>query len=99
MIAYYVYDEAKAKDLVIIPEMACAVAVDEKVMADFIGATPIFAAWSGDACEIVAPEDFGLVIATREETGDVCVLKADLWQERMAHHLGEVKPEYEKNQK
>jgi len=99
MIAYYVYDEEKQKDLVIIPEMACAVAVDEKVMADFIGAAPVFAAWSGDACEIVAPEDFGLVIATREEQGDVCVLKADLWQERMAQHLREVRPEYEMDQK
>ncbi len=98
MIAYYVYDEKKEKDLVILPEMGCAVAVDEKVMADFIGATPMFAAWSGDTCQIVAPEDFGLVIATREDQGDVCVLKMDLWQERMVHYLGEVKPEYEMDQ-
>lgn len=98
MIAYYVYDEGKKKDLVIIPEMSCAVDVDEKVMADFISATPVFAAWSGDSCQIVAPEDFGLVIATRDELGDVCVLKMDLWQERMTHYLGEVKPEYEMDQ-
>lgn len=95
MIAYYVYDEGKKKDLVILPEMGCAVTVDADVMADFIGATPVFAAWSGDTCQIVAPEDFGLVIATREEQGDVCVLKMDLWQERMVRYLGEVKPEYE----
>lgn len=47
----------------------------------------------------MAPEDFGLVIATREERGDVCVLKMDLWQERMAHYLGKVKPGYEMDQK
>jgi|GEM_PF-452795 len=99
MIAYYVYDETKAKDRVIIPDMGCAVPVDENVMADFIGAAPIFAAWSGDSCQIVAPEDFGLVIATREERGDVCVLKMDLWQERMAHYLGEVKSGYGMDQK
>jgi len=35
MIAYYVYDETKAEDRVIIPDMGCAVPVDENVMADF----------------------------------------------------------------
>ncbi len=98
MIAYYVYDEGKEKDRVILPEMGCAVSVDAKVMADFIGISPAFAAWSGETCRIVAPEDFGVVIATREEQGDVAVIKPDLWQARMVHYLGEVKPEYESDQ-
>lgn len=95
MIAYYVYDEKKEKDLVILPEMGCAVTVNETILAEFIGPTPMFAAWSGDACQIVSPEDFGKVIATREDQGDVAVLDQDLWQARMAYYLGEVKPEYE----
>jgi hypothetical protein len=48
----------------------------------------MFASWSGDACGLVAPEDFGVVIATRDDNGDVCVMDQDKWRERMEHYLG-----------
>jgi hypothetical protein len=92
MIAYYVHDAKKETDTIIMPDMGCAVPVDAERMQAFISVDPSFARWSGDSCADLAPEDFGTVIATREEGGDVCVLDAVLWRERIAHHLGEVKP-------
>jgi hypothetical protein len=56
---------------------------------DFISVDPAFAKWSGDACGELDPADFGTVLATREEGGDVCVLNHDLWKSRMRHYLEE----------
>ena len=83
MLAYYVHDAKKKNDLIIIPDMGCSVAVDSERVEKFISAGPSFAEWSGDACGL-PPEDFGTVVATRDEAGDVCVLDNDLWRERMA---------------
>jgi hypothetical protein len=35
-----------------------------------------------------ATEDFGTVVATRDDGGDVCVIDHELWKERMEHYLG-----------
>jgi hypothetical protein len=48
----------------------------------------VFASWPGDACGLVSPEDFGVVIATRDDDGDVCVIDHALWRKRMAYYLG-----------
>ena len=89
MIAYYVHDEKKEDDLIILPQMGCRLSVDPQVFQDFISVAPSFSKWSGDACGEPDPADFGTVLATREEGGDVCVLKQDLWQSRMRHYLDE----------
>jgi len=86
MIAYYVHDKKKTDDLIIVPEMGCAITVTQETFEKFIGVNPVFAEWSGDSCGLVEPEDFGTVVATREEGGDVCILKEELWRERMAHY-------------
>ena len=57
-------------------------------MEAFISVKPDFASWSGDACGELSPEDFGTIVASREEGGDVCVVNHDLWRSRMAHNLG-----------
>ncbi len=88
MIAYYVHDPKKENDTIVLPDRGCSVAVDAGGMERFIAVDPNFAGWSGDACADVSPEDFGVVIATRDDNGDVCVLNHDLWRERMAHYLG-----------
>jgi hypothetical protein len=88
MIAYFVHDTDQGRDLLVIPETGCTAAVDERVMGQFIAPVPHFAGIEGDSCAAPIPEDFGTVIATREEEGDVCVRDAALWQARMAHHLG-----------
>jgi hypothetical protein len=49
---------------------------------------PDFANWTGMRCAQVKPEEFGTVIATRDDQGDVCILKEELWRERMLAHLG-----------
>ena len=88
MIAYYVHDKKKDIDLIVLPEMGCSVAVDTARMEAFISVSPQFADWSGDACGELSPEDFGTIVATRQDRGDVCVVNHDLWRQRMAHHLG-----------
>lgn len=88
MIAYFVHDTRKASDTIYLPDRGCFVPVDRAAMERFIAVKPDFAGWTGHACAAVAPEEFGTVIATRDDTGDVCILKQDLWRERMLAQLG-----------
>ena len=88
MIAYYVHDHKKEDDVIIIPNRECAVPVDRARLEAFISVDPVFASWPGDACGLVSPEDFGVVIATRDDDGDVCVIDQGLWRERMEYYLG-----------
>lgn len=87
MIAYFVHDDNNDRDIVVLPGTGCSVPVDRTGFENFISATPDFANWTGNACVDLAPEDFGTVVATRDNDGDVCVLKGDLWRARMAHYL------------
>ena len=88
MIAYYVHDAKKENDLIVIPDRECSVPVDRQRLEAFISVDPLFASWPGDACGMVSPEDFGIVIATRDDGGDVCVLHNELWRRRMDYYLG-----------
>ena len=88
MIAYYVYDEKKEHDVIVLPDRECSVPVDAERMEAFISVDPNFAGWSGDTCGVVSPEDFGVVIATRDDGGDVCVVNHEFWRERMQYYLG-----------
>lgn len=88
MIAYYVHDSKKGIDLIVLPDMGCSVAVDAGRLEAFISVSPDFASWSGDACGELSPEDFGTIVASRNEGGDVCVVNHDLWRRRMTHYLG-----------
>ena len=88
MIAYYVYDAENNHDTIVLPDMGCQVPVNPERFQDFISVDPVFAKWSGDTCGDLNPNDMGKVLATREEGGDVCVLKDRLWQNRMNHFLG-----------
>ncbi len=88
MIAYYVHDSKKETDRIVLPDMGCSVAVDAARMEAFISVKPDFASWSGDTCGELSPEDFGTIVASRHEAGDVCVVNHDLWRQCMAHYLG-----------
>ena len=88
MIAYYVHDDKKKDDLIVLSELGCTVPVSRQRMEDFISVNPDFSKWSGNACSDLAPEDFGAVVATREDAGDVCVVNHDLWRKRMEYYLG-----------
>jgi hypothetical protein len=87
MIAYFVHDAKKQNDLIVLPEMGCAVTAAPERVQEFIAVSPNFAKWSGNSCSGVSPEEFGQVIATRDESGDVCILDESLWQERLTHYL------------
>ena len=88
MIAYYVHDAKKENDVIVIPDRECSTTVDRERLEAFISVDPVFASWSGDTCELVSPEDFGVVIATRDDGGDVCVMDQEKWRQRMEHYLG-----------
>ena len=88
MIAYFVHDSKEETDMIVLTDMGCSVAVDAGRMETFISVKPDFASWSGDACGVLSPEDFGTIVASRDEGGDVCVVNHDLWRRRMAHFLG-----------
>jgi hypothetical protein len=87
MEAFYIHAPQKENDLIILPQSSCSVTVNTQRFKEFIAAKPNFSQWSGDSCGDLAPEDFGEVIASRSEEGDVCILKEDLWRQRMAHYL------------
>ncbi|MGD8366491.1 MAG: hypothetical protein PVG78_02520 [Desulfobacterales bacterium] len=82
MLAYFVHNAKNQNDVIVIPDMHCSVRVDPERFEAFISATPNFAEWSGEACEL-PPEDMGKVVATRDEFGDVCVLDDDAWRSRV----------------
>jgi hypothetical protein len=88
MIAYFVHDSKKERDLIVLPDRGCSVEVNPQWMETFISVDPVFASWSGDSCSEFAPEDFGTVVATRDDGGDVCVMDHELWKERMEYYLG-----------
>lgn len=91
MQAYYVYDEKKDADVMVIPEMGCMLDVNRHMMTNFISVKPDFSQWQGQDLNGLPPEAMGVVVATRNEDGDVCILEMSLWHERMAFHLGQPK--------
>jgi hypothetical protein len=88
MVAYFVHDKQKASDTIYLPDLGCFVPVDKAAMERFISVEPDFANWNGQACTVVTPEEFGTVVASRDDRGDVCIVRQDLWRERMFANLG-----------
>ena len=88
MIAYFVHNSETEKDLIYLPEIHCFVEVNRERMEAFISVNPDFSSWAGEKCSLVPPEEFGGVVATREDKGDVDILNEELWKERMMLHLG-----------
>jgi hypothetical protein len=88
MVAYFVHDKQKASDTIYLPDLGCFVPVDKAAMERFISVDPDFANWNGQACTVVTPEEFGTVVASRDDRGDVCIVRQDLWRERMFANLG-----------
>jgi hypothetical protein len=91
MIAYYVYDEKKENDTIVIPDMGCSISVSVDIFEKFISVNPDFTEWSGDACGDLSPDDFGVVIATRDDRGDVCVTNNEMWRKRMFFYMNKAK--------
>jgi hypothetical protein len=88
MIAYLVHNKKEKTDTIVLPEIGCSMPADEAGLKNFISVNPNFKELSGDACGQRKPEDYGTIVATRDECGDVNVVKKALWQERLNHHLG-----------
>lgn len=87
MIAYFVHNSETQTDMIYLPEIHCFVEVDRDRMEAYISVEPDFASWSGQKCALVPPEEFGGVIATREDKGDISILNEELWKARMMAHF------------
>jgi len=88
MIAYFVHNKKEQVDIIVIPDLGCRVPVDAERLQAFISVRPDFKEWSGDACGHMAAEDFGTILATRDDCGDVNIVNEKLWRKRMGHYLG-----------
>lgn len=87
MKAFFVHDEKKQTDLMVVPETDNMVAVNQKVLEEFIAVEPDFTKYSGERLNDLPPETLGVVVATRKSDGDVCIVEEALWQQRMTFHL------------
>ncbi len=87
MIAYLVHDKKKETDLIVLPEKGCMLPVDTLKIKEFISAKPDFSQWSGDSCGDLNPESFGIIVASRDECGDVSIRRKELWRERLDVYL------------
>lgn len=88
MKAFFVHDKNKDLDVMVVPETDNLVAVNRKVMEEFISVEPDFSKYAGDRLNELPPETIGVVVATRKSDSDVCIVEETLWQQRMAFHLG-----------
>lgn len=97
MIAYFVHNSETDTDTVYLPERQRCYTVNSTRAMEFIAAEPDFTSWT-KGIEI-PPEDFGGVIAFRDNKGGMIVLNEELWQQRLAAHLGELSADFEPIQK
>ena len=88
MIAFFIHDEKKQSDCMVIPETGYMVPINRALMEAFIAVAPDFSGYQGERVNGMPPETFGKIVATRKSDGDVCILDQSLWQQRMAYHLG-----------
>ncbi|HEY9898670.1 MAG TPA: hypothetical protein V6D00_05765 [Pantanalinema sp.] len=85
MIAYFVTDPKV--DTIVIPEADLAVEVNRQTLMAFLGDSPAFAGWSGQALGDRAPTAFGRVIAQREDDRSPTILDQTTWNQRVFQHL------------
>lgn len=88
MKAFFVHDKNKQTDLIVVPEKDNMVAVNQKILEEFIAVAPDFSKYPGDPLNSLPPETLGIVVATRKSDGDVCIIEEALWQQRMVYHFG-----------
>ena len=86
MKAYYVFDVNKEQDHIVLPEIDGRADVDKDTMELFISVRPAFEKLSLSPLNGLKPEQLGRVVATRDHDGDVCIIDADLWRQRMRHY-------------
>lgn len=88
MIAFFIHDEKKQLDLLVLPETDTIAPVNREILEAFIAVAPDFSEISGQRLNGLPPESFGQIVASRKSDGDVCILAEPLWHQRMASHLG-----------
>jgi len=88
MKAFFIHDEKKQSDMLVVPETDNIVSMSREVMEAFIAVKPDFSTFSGERLNGLPPETLGRVVATRKSESDVCILDESIWKQRMAVHLG-----------
>lgn len=85
MIAYFV--TLRNQDTVVIPAREVAQPVDRTILRSFLAEDPDFATWQGEPLAGRKPEDFGKVLATREDGAPPLILDQELWNQRVLAQL------------
>ncbi|MBO9539038.1 hypothetical protein J7643_00415 [bacterium] len=85
MIAYFV--NGPKVDTIVIPEVNLAVEVNRQTLMAFLGDSPDFASWSGQALGDRKPTDFGRILAQREGENSPTILDQNAWNQRVFQHL------------
>lgn len=85
MIAYFV--TRRNEDTIVIPEKEIALRVDRQVLRQFLADEPDFATWQGEALGGRVPEDFGTVLATREDEAPPLIVDQGMWNQRVLAQL------------
>lgn len=88
MQAFFVHNQEQLSDLFVTPEKDQMVSADKNKMFQFISAQPDFSQWQGEPLNSSPPDALGVVVASRQDDGDVCIIDEALWQERMTFLLG-----------
>ena len=88
MIAYFVHNNETKTDTIYLPGRECCYTVNRSRMAEFLSQDLDFQNPSSDICIDVPPEEFGGVIALRDENGELRVLNPELWRLRLTAFMG-----------
>ena len=83
-------DKKKKNDegeFIIIPETDQVVTADSQSLKEFISPSACFKTWIGMHHEDVKPEDFGKVIASRDDDGDIRVIDEEVWKKVMLTYI------------
>jgi len=86
MIAYCV--EKDGTPMIVIPDTDQVLPLDQNRLEAFISVSPCFKGWIGTHHENLDVKDFGILIATRDDDGDITLQDGPRWQKLLESCLG-----------
>lgn len=75
------------QDTVVVPERGLATRVDRAVLRQFLADDPEFSTWQGEPLGGRPLEEFGTVLATREDAAPPTIMDQARWNDRVMAQL------------